>query len=67
MWFVELVRSTCDLMHLFFVYDEYTDVMDRESAPEIADIVIDALRNPSVPRPPNECFLGELSRQYVTS
>jgi Delta6-protoilludene synthase len=50
-------------MHLFFVYDEYTDVMDVDGAREVARIVGDAFRNPSTPRPPGEHFLGELSRQ----
>ena len=38
-------------MVLFYVYDEYTDIEDERGAAKIARIVMDALRNPSKPRP----------------
>jgi hypothetical protein len=50
-------------MHLFFVYDEHTDVMNTDDAREMAHIVLDAFRNPSTPRPSGEHFLGEPARQ----
>jgi hypothetical protein len=50
-------------MHLFFVYDEYTDVMNTDDAWKVAQIVMDAFRHPSIPRPSGEHFLGELARQ----
>ncbi|KAL5482772.1 STS14 [Sanghuangporus weigelae] len=63
----ELVRSTCDLMNLFFVIDEYTDVEPQPVVREMVDIVIDALENPHKPRPQSEVILGEITRQYWQS
>jgi len=61
----DLARLGCDLMNFYFVYDEYTDVMDKDGAQRAHDIVMDAFRNPSVPRPQGESFLGEMARQLV--
>ena len=33
-------------MNFYFVYDEYTDVMDKDGAQRAHDIVMDAFRNP---------------------
>lgn len=52
-------------MNFYFVYDEYTDVMDKDGAQCIANIVMNAFRNPDTPRPEGESFLGEMARQYV--
>ncbi|KAJ7637838.1 terpenoid synthase [Mycena rosella] len=57
-------RVGCDLMNLFFVIDEHTDIAETETAREQADIVMDAIRNPHTPRPPNEWIGGEVSRQF---
>ncbi|KAK0716048.1 terpenoid synthase [Lasiosphaeris hirsuta] len=57
-------RSACDLMVLFYVFDEYTDIKDEHGARKIADMVMDALRNPSKPRPAGELQIAELARQY---
>lgn len=50
-------------MNFYFVYDEYTDVMDRKGVRELSDIVMDALQNPHTPRPDGESVVGELARQ----
>ncbi|KAJ3934533.1 MAG: terpenoid synthase [Lentinula lateritia] len=60
----EHLRTGCDLMNLFFVFDEYTDVCDAVEARKLADIVMDALRNPDLPRPQNESIVGEITRQF---
>ena len=52
-------------MNLFFVIDEYTDVEDAEAVQGMVGIVIDAINNPEMSRPPSEVLLGELSRQCV--
>ncbi|KAJ3730328.1 terpenoid synthase [Lentinula raphanica] len=62
----EHLRTGCDLMNLFFVFDEYTDVCDAQEARRLADAVMDALRNPESPRPPNESVIGEITRQFWT-
>ena len=50
-------------MTLFYAFDEYTDVEDEVVTREMADMVMDGLRNPEKPRPEGECFLGEMARQ----
>ena len=40
---------------------------DNETARNLADIMMDALRNPHKPRPQGEHVLGELCRRYVDS
>lgn len=52
-------------MNMFFVFDEYSDVSSPEDVVEQAAIIMDALRNPSVPRPEDEWVGGEVTRQYV--
>lgn len=59
------LRTGCDLMNLFFVIDEYTDVQDESDAAMIASVTMDALRNPCKPRPHGESIVGEIARQYV--
>ncbi|CCM04069.1 uncharacterized protein FIBRA_06228 [Fibroporia radiculosa] len=60
----EHLRTGCDLMNVFFVIDEYTDVEDADSCRMMVDIVIDALNNPHKPRPDGEILLGEVTRQF---
>ncbi|KAI0067235.1 terpenoid synthase [Artomyces pyxidatus] len=54
----------CDLMMLFFVFDEFTDQVDGDGVQAYVEIVLDALRNPHEPRPKGEHVLGEISRQF---
>lgn len=51
------------MMNLFFVFDEYTDGEDVETVQQLADIVMDALRHPHLPRPQGENVLGEITKQ----
>ncbi|GBE78983.1 Delta(6)-protoilludene synthase [Sparassis crispa] len=60
----EHLRTGCDIMNLFFVFDEYTDQEDAKEVKVLADIVIDAMHNPHKPRPDGENILGEISRQF---
>ncbi|KAH8651060.1 isoprenoid synthase domain-containing protein [Xylariales sp. PMI_506] len=60
----EQLRSGCDLMHLFFMFDEYSDVSSTEEVSEQARIQMDALRNPYKPRPEGEWVGGEITRQF---
>ncbi|ESK84101.1 terpenoid synthase [Moniliophthora roreri MCA 2997] len=57
-------RIGCDLMNLFFVIDEYSDVADGQLARVYADIIMDAIRNPHKPRPEGEWVGGEVARQF---
>ncbi|KAK4235978.1 isoprenoid synthase domain-containing protein [Achaetomium macrosporum] len=59
------VRSGCDIMHLFFMFDEYSD--GRASPEEVwnqARILTDAMTYPDKPRPEGEWVGGEVARQF---
>ncbi|KAF8870958.1 terpenoid synthase [Infundibulicybe gibba] len=57
-------RVGCDLMSLFFLFDEYTDITDPSSVRRQADIVMDALHHPHTARPAGEWVGGEAMRQF---
>jgi Delta6-protoilludene synthase len=57
------LRIACDLMVLFYIFDEFTDKADGEGARAYAELVVDALQNPHSERPPGEVKLGEITRQ----
>ncbi len=61
----ERLQSVCELMDIFFVFDEVSDAGDEPFVKELADIVLDALNHPTVPRPAGEHYLGEATRRYV--
>ncbi|KAF7326901.1 Terpene cyclase [Mycena venus] len=61
---MEHLRICCDLMNLFFVFDEYTDCVDHKEARRLADIVMDALRHPHKARSADEPVVGEIARQF---
>ncbi|KAL2141606.1 hypothetical protein VTI28DRAFT_2152 [Corynascus sepedonium] len=60
----EQLRSGCDLMHLFFMFDEYSDQSSPEEVWRQASIQIDALCHPNKPRPKEEWVGGEIARQF---
>ena len=62
-WHAEHLRTGCDLMNLFFVVDEYTDVESAPMVREMVDVVIDALKNPHKPRPQGEILLGQVAKE----
>ena len=51
------------MMNVFFLYDEFTDVETKEGVQSIADITMDAVRNPLATRPAGEPAIGEIVRQ----
>lgn len=59
----EHLRTGCDLMNLFFVIDEYTDVEPAPVVRGMVDIIIDALNNPHKPRPEGEILLGKVAQE----
>ena len=59
---VDFTRLGCDLMNFYFVYDEYTDIVDASGANALANTVIRAMKNPEA-NPDNSHFLGEMARQ----
>ena len=50
-------------MAFFYAFDEYTDVRTEDEVQNLADIVMDAMRNPDKTRPEGENPLGEVARQ----
>lgn len=60
---LEQVRSGCDVMHLFFMFDEYSDKSSPAEVWQQAAIQMDAFRNPDKPRPEGEWIGGEFVRQ----
>lgn len=56
-------RAGCDLMNLFFLVDEYSDVAEPSEVRKQQGILMDALRNPHKPRPKGEWIGGEMARQ----
>jgi len=50
-------------MNVSWVYDEYSDVAHVDDVRAMADISMDALRNPHTPRPKDEWIGGEITRQ----
>ncbi|PBK67945.1 hypothetical protein ARMSODRAFT_1044001 [Armillaria solidipes] len=65
--FLEHLRTVCDLMHLLFAFDEYTDNAPPEVVRQYADIVMDAVRSPIKPRPSDEVVLGIIAQEYSYS
>lgn len=59
----EQVRSGCDLMHLFFMFDEYSDKSSPEEVLCQAQAMMDVFNNPDKPRPKGEWIGGEITRQ----
>ncbi|KAF7349057.1 Terpene cyclase [Mycena venus] len=57
-------RVGCDLMNLFFVIDEHTDVAATETVRTQAAIVMDAIRNPHRPRPQGEWIGGKIAQEF---
>lgn len=53
------------MMNMFFLYDEFTDAESKEGVANVATISMDAVRNPTIPRPAGENPVGEIVRQYV--
>ncbi|PPQ69928.1 hypothetical protein CVT26_013253 [Gymnopilus dilepis] len=60
----ELIRLGCDLMNIFYVFDEYTDIADGNGAEKVRDIIMDAFKNPHKERPAGELMLGAMARDF---
>ncbi|KAH6653461.1 isoprenoid synthase domain-containing protein [Truncatella angustata] len=60
----EQLRCTCDVMNLFFIFDEHSDISEPADVWNQVDILMDALRNPEMPRPAGEWVGGEIARQF---
>ena len=59
----EHARAGCDAMHMFLTIDEYSDRSAPSEVRKQKDVVMDALRNPHMPRSKGEWIGGEVTRQ----
>jgi hypothetical protein len=50
-------------MHLFFMFDEYSDKASPQEVLRQAHSMLDAMSNPDKPRPSDEWIGGEIARQ----
>ncbi|KAF8871971.1 terpenoid synthase [Infundibulicybe gibba] len=57
-------RVGCDLINLYFIFDEYSDITNPSSVRQQADIIMDALNHPHTARPAGEWVGGEAARQF---
>ncbi|KAK1834419.1 isoprenoid synthase domain-containing protein [Podospora conica] len=60
----EAVRWGCDIMHLFFMFDEQSDAASPDEVWQQARIQVDAFCRPTKPRPDGEWVGGEFARQF---
>ncbi|KAI1791054.1 terpenoid synthase [Ganoderma leucocontextum] len=60
----EHLRTGLDLLNLFFIIDEYTDVQPGHVVRDMMGACIDAIRNPTKARPEGEIILAEMVRQF---
>ncbi|KUJ12619.1 terpenoid synthase [Mollisia scopiformis] len=58
------LRSACDLMNLFFIFDEHSDKCNGDEVWNQVDIIMDAFHFPEKPRPEGEWIGGEVARQF---
>ncbi|KZT42148.1 terpenoid synthase [Sistotremastrum suecicum HHB10207 ss-3] len=60
----EILRTGCDLMNAFFVFDDISDEQCASDVQKGADIIMDAIRNPYDPRPEGDSVLGEVYQSF---
>ncbi|KAJ7657695.1 isoprenoid synthase domain-containing protein, partial [Mycena polygramma] len=57
-------RVACDFVNLLFVFDDVTDELTTHEVQCLAELSLDALRNPEKPRPAGEHRVGEMHRSF---
>ncbi|KAH6658525.1 terpenoid synthase [Truncatella angustata] len=58
------LRCACDVMNLFFIFDEHSDKSQPADVWDQVHILMDALLNPETPRPAGEWIGGEIARAF---
>ncbi|TVY83697.1 Delta(6)-protoilludene synthase [Lachnellula suecica] len=58
------LRCACELMNLFFLFDEHSDKSDASEVWNQVGVIMDAFRNPDKARPQDEWIGGEVARQF---
>ena len=62
---IEQLRLCCDLIYIFFAFDNVTDVLPQQEVLQIGKALLDALRRPEKPRPHSEMAIIKMGREYV--
>jgi len=60
----ERLQVTCNLMNVFWLFDETSDLESESNVKSMACGIMDALRNPEKPRPRGESPIVEAHRQF---
>ncbi|TCD70718.1 terpene cyclase [Steccherinum ochraceum] len=60
----DVLRFGCDLMNIFFLFDEFSDCGQEADVRELYEITMDAFRHSDKPRPEGEHIVGEVVRQF---
>lgn len=63
MIFSDILRIAIDLMNIFLLIDEYTDIEPALVVRDMISVIIDAIQHPDIPRPKGDVVLGEMMRQ----
>ncbi len=53
------------MLNLWFIFSEYVGRTDVAEAQKLRGILLDALRDPTQPRPTGERCIGAMSREYA--
>ncbi|KXN86841.1 Delta(6)-protoilludene synthase [Leucoagaricus sp. SymC.cos] len=59
-----IIRLAWDLMHLFFVFDEYTDVEDKRGAQAVHQVIREILANPEEPSQQKDACVSAIARDF---
>ncbi|EPQ53470.1 terpenoid synthase [Gloeophyllum trabeum ATCC 11539] len=58
-------RTVCDLMNLFFLFDELSDIETEQEVRKQADDILDALLHPHRATSTRQSVLGEAAREFA--
>ncbi|KAF5329687.1 hypothetical protein D9619_008947 [Psilocybe cf. subviscida] len=58
------VRLGCDLMNFYFIYDEYTDIADEHASSQMAQSVLDVMKNPGAELDASRHLLARMTKEF---
>ncbi|KAL0947618.1 hypothetical protein HGRIS_013708 [Hohenbuehelia grisea] len=62
-----MLRFACDLMQLFFIYEEFSDSAGEQDAKKLAEDVMNAMRNSAAQPPVDEHVVAQMARELWLS
>lgn len=54
-------------MNFYFIYDEYTDIADEHASSQMAQSVLDVMKNPGAELDASSHLLARMTKEYVSS